>query len=207
MEGLPYRGLCPTPDHSPGRLSGPLPDGLPARTPDRMPNSLPASAPEWSEHRTPVRAPDCQPSHRSPEAIQPHLALPPTTYIGFQDLFLNYKWSDFSVLSQGRAFPLHKSIICSRAKWFEICCRCPHNGLIHNKVNLDTMDVGTLERFFGYLYTGMYDDGLQLECDPTYPPTLSELMGPCDRLSRIPGVSIWADNTQDLRAYQGLLKR
>ncbi|KAK8048492.1 hypothetical protein PG994_010222 [Apiospora phragmitis] len=69
------------------------------------------------------------------------------------------------------------------------------------------MDVGILEKFFGYLYTGEYEDGLRLECNLMCPPSASELMGPCDRLSRMPGVSIWADNKPYFRTGQELLRR
>ncbi|KAL3482997.1 hypothetical protein BJX62DRAFT_92309 [Aspergillus germanicus] len=73
-------------------------------------------------------------------------------------LHLNSEYSDLEIICDGKTFPAHKLVVCSRSEYFKRACFGEFKET-REPICLDNTDTVLLEKVLEFLYTGTYTVG------------------------------------------------
>jgi len=72
----------------------------------------------------------------------------------------NDAFSDFTIICQGRHFPVHRCIISAHSRWFQRCCAGKFREATDRDVTLEDDVVEAVERMRVFFYVWTYDDDM-----------------------------------------------
>ncbi|KAF5010625.1 hypothetical protein FDECE_3227 [Fusarium decemcellulare] len=75
-------------------------------------------------------------------------------------LLWNEKFSDMTILCNGREFKVHRAIVCTQSVFFDRALNSNFKEAASGVVDLPDDDPDVLECFLEFLYTGAYSDGV-----------------------------------------------
>jgi len=83
----------------------------------------------------------------------------------FRDAASSYlhdeRFSDFSLVCEGKEFRVHRCFIAAHSKWFEVACGGMFKEASSQMVELHNDQLAVAERMISFFYTCDYDDGIE----------------------------------------------
>lgn len=76
------------------------------------------------------------------------------------------RFSDFTIVCEGKEFKVHRCFICAHSKWFERCCSDMFSEASAQKVELKDDLPEAVERMIHFFCTWDYDDNISVDSVP-----------------------------------------